>query len=945
MISAEPVSYQMTLHRDIATLRERYEAHVSPLSTPGGPINTGFHVLRVDELGSAEISTLNRLARLVFHADGRPLQQHLREWMARHEQDCADRRQASVAALTVAVQPVLSSEPNGTFDPQTAAFSFETGPARRPARPWVNVLANPAFGALLSEAGGGYSWAVNSRLNQLTAWSNDPVADPSSEWFLLQDLSCREVWSVTPSAWGGGGSGLHHVSHAPGQSVIRHRRGDLEMTASWCVDPQTSVKQVSLHLVNQGPRVLHLRVMALAEWMMGASRVDRNTVHTALHRQRLSGAPAMERTHQTEPAATLTALLATQTEHAGGFGQGTAFLATLHSESETTDWTCDRREFFDTGGGLCWPDPLGRRQGAGLDPCAALTTPVLLSPGQALERVFLLGYAPDPEAARQLAVAAALKPVRQRQHEARASWDSLLGAVQVNTPDPLFDVMVNRWLLYQTVACRLWAKAAFYQAGGATGFRDQLQDAMALAWAAPDLLRQQILLSASRQFIEGDVQHWWHAPNGAGVRTHISDDLLWLPHACLHYLRATDDLNLLDQNLPFLEGPAIPEQAEDWYGVPTVSAQQASVYEHCALTLDRSLRVGAHGLPLMGSGDWNDGMNRVAHEGRGESVWLGWFLCQLVADFAPLARARGDQDRARRWESAAQDWQSVLNGVAWDGRWFKRAFFDDGRALGSEANAECRIDLIAQAWSVLSGVADPDLQRQALAAVQAYLVDPEAGLIRLLDPPFVQASPSAGYIQAYPAGVRENGAQYTHAGVWALMAQAKLARQDPSKARRPDLVYDYFTYLSPAHRASHPVWGPRYRLEPYVVAGDIYSQPPYVGRGGWSWYTGAAAWLHRAALESIFGLRLEAKTLYFSPCLPEHWPRAELTLRRAGRSLRFLLLRATASDALAATEPLAAQLLLPGQPLAWSELGVDAIFVIPLCDERASRWSGEAAGN
>ncbi len=952
VVSAEPHSYQMPLHRDIATLRERYEAHIPALSGAAGPINTGFHVLRADEIGSAEASTLNRLARLVFHADGRPLQQHMREWMAQHEQDRADRQQRSSAAVTVAAtQPAVPpepSEPHGAFDPVSGEFRFKTGTGRRPARPWVNVLANPSFGALLSESGGGYSWAVNSRLNQLTAWSNDPVLDPPAEWFLLQDLATRQVWSVAASAWGDG-TLPYRVSHGPGQSLISHRRGDLDVTASWCVDPQTSVKQISLQLVNHGRRALQLRVMALAEWLLGASRADRNTVHAALHRQRLTSLPASDQTDRAKPASTLTALLGTQTEHAGGFGQGTAFLATVHSESQQSDWTCDRREFFDPNGALVWPEPLGQRSGAGLDPCAALVTPVLLPPGETVEQVFLLGYASDPEAARQLAHAAALKSARQRQHEARASWDDLLGAVQVKTPDPLFDVMVNRWLLYQAVACRLWAKAGFYQAGGATGFRDQLQDAMALAWAAPDLLRQQILLSASRQFVEGDVQHWWHAPSGAGVRTHSSDDLLWLPHACVHYLRASGDLGLLDQSVPFLEGPAIPDQAEDWYGVPAVSLQQASVYEHCALTLDRSLRVGVHGLPLMGGGDWNDGMNRVGHEGRGESVWLGWFLCRLVADFAPLARARGDQDRASRWESAAQGWQLVLNGSSWDGQWFKRAYFDDGQALGSAANAECRIDLIAQAWSVLSGAADPDLQRRALAAVQACLVDREAGLIRLLDPPFnptlIHANPSAGYIQAYPAGVRENGAQYTHAGVWALMAQAELARLNPSERRLADQVYDYFTYLSPAHRASHAAWGPRYHLEPYVVAGDIYSQPPYLGRGGWSWYTGAAAWLHRAAIESICGLQLEARMLHFRPCLPGHWPRAELTLRRAGRSLRFILVRATASEALAATGQLAAQLLRPGQSLNWSELESDSTFVIPLLDDTpASQLFGGISG-
>ncbi len=442
---------------------------------------------------------------------------------------------------------------------------------------------------------------------------------------------------------------------------------------------------------------------------------------------------------------------------------------------ELEDWTCDRRECFDARGRLVLPDHFGEQQGAGLDPCAALSSDLRLEAGETGERVFLLGYAETPDAARQLATLAAAMPAVKRIEQVRGSWDRLLGATTVKTPDPLFDAMVNRWLLYQTVACRLWAKAGFYQAGGATGFRDQLQDTMALAWAAPEMLREQIVLCASRQFAEGDVQHWWHAPTGAGVRTHFSDDLLWLVHACVHYLRATGDAALLDQSVPFIEGGQIPEGAEDAYYTPTVSTQHASVYEHAARSIDRSLRVGVHGLPLMGSGDWNDGMNRVGHEGRGESVWLAWFLCQLVADFAPQAHARGDAARALRWESAASGWRVALNGPAWDGQWFKRAFFDDGQALGSHANAEARIDLIAQAWGVLSKVAPPHLQRIALAAVEEHLVDRDSGLIKLLDPPLAHASPSAGYIQAYPPGVRENGGQYSHAGVWALMAQAQLA--------------------------------------------------------------------------------------------------------------------------------------------------------------------------
>lgn len=921
VVNSEPASYLMELQREITSLREHYVSDSGEKSTRTGPAATGFYVLRAQELSADELSTLRACARVRLHADGRPLVNHVREWVAVHEQAFEQRHDTSTFAVAVASAPVADVPASvGGFDAASGEFRFDVSARLRPVRPWINVLSNPSFGAQISEAGGGYTWAVNSRLNQLTAWSNDPVADPPAEWFLLQDLNTRQVWSVTPSAWGDD-SVVYQVSHGQGYSHIRHRRGELAVSASWCVDAQTSVKQVRLEFVNHGNQTLKLRVIGIAEWMMGANRSDRSTVRTALYRQRL-------------PEQKLTALLCTQPERSAGFGEGTAFLSLVGAADEAEDWTCDRRELFDARGRLVLPDHFGMSQGGGLDPCAALSARVLLGAGESAQRVFLLGYGDNADAARQIATRAAAMPAAQRMGQVRSLWDQLLGATTVKTPDPLFDAMVNRWLLYQAVTCRLWAKAGFYQAGGATGFRDQLQDAMALAWASPKTLRQQIVLAASRQFPEGDVQHWWHAPLGAGVRTHFSDDLLWLPHATLHYLRASADATLLDEQVHFLEGAEIPAGAEDAYYTPTVSSQTASVYEHGARAIDRSLAVGAHGLPLMGSGDWNDGMNRVGIEGRGESVWLGWFLCRLVADFAPLARNRGDEERAQRWENAALGWTAALNSTAWDGQWFKRAFFDDGQALGSQANPEARIDSIAQAWAVLSKAAEPQLQRQALAALDELLVDPQAGLIKLLDPPLAHAVPSAGYIQAYPPGVRENGGQYSHAGVWALMAQAEMAKSQPGARKGSDTPYRYFTYLSPAHRASHPVHGPVYGIEPYVMAGDVYSQPPYVGRGGWSWYTGAAAWLHRAAIESIFGLEQRAQDLVFTPCLPSDWQQAELTLVRDERSMRFILVRASASAALAMTaalcEPLVAQVLHPGQPLSWTGLAPHSCFVIPL---------------
>ncbi len=910
VVNAEPISYLMALQHEIAALRERH--HAESAAQPG-PACTGFHLLRAEELSAEELNTLRCLARLRLRADGRPLLHHVQEWVTLHEQAFEERHATSTAAVPMArALPTPAPAPRGEFAAESGEFRFDASARVRPTRPWINVLSNPGFGAQISEAGGGYTWAVNSRLNQLTTWSNDPVSDTPAEWFLLQDRKTLEVWSVAPSAWGDERVS-YRVSHGQGYSVIRHRRGDVDVTASWCVDAQTSVKQVRLHIINRGHRTLQLRAVGIAEWMMGASRADRNTVNTTLYRQRL-------------PDQKLTALLATQLDHSAGYGDGTAFLGLAGDTDEAEDWSCDRRECFDARGRLVLPDHFGKQQGQGLDPCAALSTRITLEAGDSVERVFLLGYAANPDAARQLATQAAATPAVRRIEQVRERWEELLGATTVKTPDPLFDTMVNRWLLYQTVTCRLWAKAGFYQAGGATGYRDQLQDAMALAWAAPHMLREQIVLAASRQFAEGDVQHWWHAPTGAGVRTHFSDDLLWLPHACAHYLRSTGDHSLLDERVPFLEGATIPEGAEDAYYVPGVSSQDASVYEHASRAIDHSLRVGEHGLPLMGTGDWNDGMNRVGHEGRGESVWLAWFLCQLVDDFAPIARSRGDAPRAQRWEDAAQGWRGALNGAAWDGQWFKRAFFDDGTPLGSNANAEGRIDLIAQAWSVLAKSAPPALPRMAMAAVEQHLVDPDAGLIKLLDPPLTHAHPSAGYIQAYPPGVRENGGQYSHAGVWALMAQAELCTLHAGSAEGNDLVYRYFTYLNPAHRAAHPTRGPAYGIEPYVMAGDVYTQAPYVGRGGWSWYTGAAAWLHRAAIGSIFGLRQGAYALSFEPCLPSHWPEAELTLKREGRTLRFILTRATFNTA----APAGARLLHPGELVAWRELQGDTCFVIAL---------------
>ena len=724
VLNAEPASYEMALQRELVALRDRHVAETGQADAAASRGACGWHLLSADAVSADELSTLQSLARVRLLADGRSLAWHLNQWADLHEAAMQQRQGGGQvvwvpaqtpplpAALGAARGPMQTPEvppSQGHFaDSGSAAlageFSFMVSAWQRPQRPWINVLANADFGCHLSEAGGGYSWAGNSRMNQLTPWSNDPVADPPAEWLLLQDLRSRETWGLQPTAWAAAGVS-YRVMHAPGHSRISHVHGGLEISVSWCVDPLSSVKQVAVRVVNRGPRARQLRLVSGCEWMLGAQRSDRAGVQTTAH-------------HEWVPRGRLTALLATQCERSSGLGGGTAFLAAVQPDPQVSvDWTCDRRECFDSRGRPVLPDHLAHAQGSGGDPCAVLSLVLAVPAGAVCEREFVMGWAATAQAARQLAAAAVAPAPAQRLLAVQSHWDGLLGATRVRTPDPLFDVMVNRWLLYQTVVCRLWAKAGFYQAGGATGFRDQLQDAMALSWAAPDMLREQILRCAAHQFVEGDVLHWWHDPLGNGVRTHFSDDLLWLPHAVLHYLSRTGDLQLLDVQQPFIEGQVIPEGAEDQYGTSTVTAAQASVYEHAARAIDRSLRVGVHGLPLMGSGDWNDGMNRVGHLGRGESVWLAWFLCRLVADFAPLARSRGEPERAQRWEQAAVGWQLALQGPAWDGAWYRRAFFDDGEVLGSAQGSEARIDLIAQAWAVLSGVAPPERQALAMAAV------------------------------------------------------------------------------------------------------------------------------------------------------------------------------------------------------------------------------------
>ena len=884
IINNEPASYLMPLQRDILALRDRLMQNVHHSFPENAALSSGFHLLRSPETAATEKAALAGLARVVFTADGRSLPVQvaaLRSEMSPSQTAAA----MSVPLWGTMTEPLeaaaaVKQAPPGQFDADSGEFRFELQAGQAPARPWVNVIANPGFGFQVSETGSGMSWAVNSRLHQITPWSNDAVHDPAFEHWLLQDLDSGEVLALTPSILAEPDSDWR-VRHGQGYSVFEGMQGGVQIETSFFAAPDEAVKlvQVRLSLERGGRR--RLRVLGMLEWQMGDARGRRRTLQTWSHPQ--------------QPA-----VFAQQQESGDGFGANTVFLG-ISGVLSDLEWTCDRSEFFDPLGRMVLPASLQARYGCGFDPCAALSGYLELSSQDSMTFTFVLGHAPNPVAAERMAAQWTQCNSAQVLVQVKAAWSELLGRVQVSTPDPHFDALVNHWLLYQTVVCRLWSKAGFYQAGGASGFRDQLQDAMALALVEPSVLREQILLNASRQFPEGDVQHWWHLPGGQGVRTHFSDDLLWLPYACAHYLQVTGDVALLDEAVAFIDGPPIPEGAEDAYYEPQVSAQSASVYEHCARTLDRSLAVGEHGLPLMGTGDWNDGMNRVGHEGRGESVWLGWFLCSVVEGFLPWARMRGDDARADRWEQARRGWVAALHEAGWDGAWFRRAFFDNGAPLGSDANEECRIDLIAQAWAVLSNASTPAFTRSAMLAMGNQLIDEQAGLLRLLDPPFAHSANNPGYIQAYPPGVRENGGQYSHAGVWAMMAQALSG--DSEGAWRS------FEALSPAHRSTHPGRASVYEIEPYVMAGDVYSAPPYVGRGGWSWYTGSAGWMHRAALETLLGLAVQPGRLSLSPRLPAHWPAVQIRLKLQGHDITLRWQRQP-SDAAASKAD---------QQLAWGE--------------------------
>jgi cyclic beta-1,2-glucan synthetase len=868
VINERAYSYVQDLQRELEELARSARVQLGGDSPDE---RGGIYILRRDQINAEEYTLLLTAAKVVL----RPGQGSLAEQLLRPGPEPASETTVlPQPSLTVTAPPLQLPALEffnglGGFADDGREYVIALDGRQQTPAPWVNVIANSQAGCIVSELGSMCSWAGNSRENQLTPWSNDPVSDPSGEAFFLRDEDDGAVWS--PTAQPIRLRGARYVTrHGQGCSRFQLVAGSIETDLQIFVAAEDPVKIATLRITNHGRDRRRLSVTAYVEWVLGDQR-GKHAPYIVTEIDAASGAMLVRNPWNVE------------------FGQRVGF---TDMGGRQQSWTGSRREFIGRNGALSAPRAmrldlqLSGRVGAGLDPCCAMRSAVMLEPGASEEVVFVLGQADTADLARELVLRYRRSDAQAVLRAVKLRWQNLLDTLQVHTPDRAFDLLVNRWLPYQTLSCRFWGRAAFYQAGGAYGFRDQLQDSLMLVTFAPELAREHLLRAGARQFVEGDVQHWWHPPTGRGVRTRFSDDRVWLPYVAAHYLDVTGDVAVLDEPLPFLAGMALAPGQEDAHFQPQTTEATASLYEHCARALDISLATGVHGLPLMGAGDWNDGMNRVGQGGKGESVWLAWFLITVLRRFASVATARSDAARAQNWLEHADSLLHATETQGWDGDWYRRAFFDDGTPLGSASNMECRIDSIAQSWAVICGAGDRQRSEQAMDSMRRYLVRHEDELILLFTPPFDRAPQDPGYIKGYLPGLRENGGQYTHAAVWAVIASAMLGRRQEAA--------EMFDMLNPIRRTTNRTGVLAYKVEPYVLAADVYSQAPHARRGGWTWYTGAAGWMHRAATEWLLGIRLRHGHIEICPCVRPEW---------LSYSLRY---RSGASDYLIEVESAAA---------------------------------------
>ncbi len=896
------VTELVIVNEDVSVYRQSLQDEITSLIASGIEAQMldkrgGIFVRRLEQIPHEDRVLLQAVARIVLSDEDGALAEQLNQRGVPETPVLAllpTRAAVPDAPRALPARELIFENGLGGFTRDGHEYVITLRPGQMTPAPWVNVIANPFFGTVISESGSAYTWLENAHEFRLTPWNNDAVQDTTGEAFYLRDEETGHFWSPTPGP--ARGATPYVIRHGFGYTVFEHTEFGIVSELSIYVAMDAPVKFAVLKTRNISGRPRRLSATGYWEWVLGELR-SKNLLHVQTEVDLKSGALLARNHYNTE------------------FPGRIAFL----DVSETTrTLTGDRREFIGRNGSLERPAALRRarlsgKAGAGLDPCGALQVAFDLADGQEHETVFRLGVGRSADDVQKLvqrfrpagASRAALEGVY-------AHWNRTLGAVNVDTPDPAVNVMANGWLLYQTLSCRVWGRTGFYQSGGAYGFRDQLQDVMALVHAEPAVARAHLLRAAAHQFREGDVQHWWHPPAGRGVRTHFSDDYLWLPYVTCRYVTCIADTGVLDEKIPYLTGRPVKPEEEAYYDLPSPAEESGTLYEHCVRAIERGLKFGAHGLPLIGCGDWNDGMNMVGKEGRGESVWLAFFLHDVLTQFAALARARGDAAFADRCLAQAQQLQQNIEQHAWDGAWYRRAYFDNGEPLGSHTNPECQIDSLPQSWSVISGAGDPERARVAMQSVDRRLVRRDAGLIQLFDPPFDTSALNPGYIKGYIPGVRENGGQYTHGAIWTVMASALMGETERA--------WELFTLLNPVHHGATPAQIATYRVEPYVVAADVYGAAPHIGRGGWTWYTGSAGWMYRLLVETLLGAHLEGEYLRLAPRLPKAWPGFKLHYRYRQTVYHITITRLTADSTVEH------RLSLDGRVLPDTNL--------PLCDDR-----------
>jgi cyclic beta-1,2-glucan synthetase len=844
--------YRQVLQDQImAVIASRAEANL--LDRPGG-----IFVRRIDQMSEEDKVLMQTVARVIMSDTAGTLAEQVDRRMraevpAPPFAPLRTRRSEIPVAVEVQRHDLYAFNGAGGFTQDGREYVITTTAEAPTPAPWVNVLANPWFGTVISESGGAYTWCENAHAYRLTPWHNDPVSDSSGEAFYIRDEGSGRFFSPTPLP--APGPMPYTTRHGFGYSIFEYSEAGIRTEMWTYVATDAPIKFVVIKIRNNAGAPRRLSVTGFFELVLGTHR-SANLQHVVTEVDPKTGALFARNAYNSE------------------FSERVAFLDTGEAQRTVTG---DRAEVLGRTGSPASPgcmlrSRLSGRVGGGLDPCAAMQVMVELGDGEEREVAFTFGSGRDLGDARMLVQRfRGNGPARGALEGVWGYWNRALGAVHVQTPDPSLNFLANGWLLYQVLACRLWARSGFYQSGGAFGFRDQLQDTMSLIHTEPGILRDQILRSAAHQFREGDVQHWWHPPSERGVRTRISDDYLWLPYATCRYVNALGDTGVLDEKVQFLDGRPVKPDEESYYDLPARSDESATVYEHCVRAIKNGLHLGVHGLPLMGCGDWNDGMNLVGEHGKGESVWLAYFLYDVLKQFEPVARRRSDEAFADLCVSEAAKLRKNIEEHAWDGEWYRRAYFDNGEPMGSASNTECKIDSLPQSWSILSGAGDPARSKQALASLDAHLVKRDLGVIQLFDPAFDKSHQNPGYIKGYVPGVRENGGQYTHAAVWAVMAFA--ASGDSAKA------WELFNLINPVNHGNSESTIAKYKVEPYVVAADVYTNPQHAGRGGWTWYTGSAGWMYRLITESLLGLRLEVNRLRVEPVFPSEWPSFDVHYR------------------------------------------------------------------